>query len=270
MGGNDSADTVRIINDQAKSSGYEFRAIHIPKTVDNDLAVNDHCPGYGSAARYVAQAFMGLNLDNRALPGVLIGVVMGRHAGFLTAAGALARKYVGEGPHLIYLPERTFSKEKFLEDVERAYKECGRCVISVSEGIQDASHNPVLLSLSDRRETDAHGNVQLSGTGALGDLLADLVRDNLKIKRVRADTFGYVQRSFMGVVSDRDAHEARESRGDRRAIRDVGQCRWVHGHPAPGAQLQRQLRPGPASGGSGKDQDDAGRFHQRGGQRRHR
>jgi 6-phosphofructokinase 1 len=210
VGGNDSADTVRIINEQAENTGYEFRAIHIPKTVDNDLAVNDHCPGYGSAARYVAQAFMGLNLDNRALPGVLIGVVMGRHAGFLTAAASLGRKYLEEGPHLIYLPERTFSKEKFLADVERVHRENGRCVVAVSEGIQDGTGAPILLSLKERREQDAHGNVQLSGTGALGDLLADLVRDNLKIKRVRADTFGYLQRSFMGVVSDRDAHEARE------------------------------------------------------------
>jgi 6-phosphofructokinase 1 len=210
VGGNDSADTVRIINQQAKSSGYEFRAVHIPKTVDNDLAVNDHCPGYGSAARFVSQAFTGLNLDNRALPGVLIGVVMGRHAGFLTAAGSLARKYVEDGPHLIYLPERTFVRERFLADVERVQREYGRCVVAVSEGVQDASGVPVILSLRDRSEQDAHGNVQLSGTGLLGDLLADLVRDELKIKRVRADTFGYLQRSFMGVVSDRDAHEARE------------------------------------------------------------
>jgi 6-phosphofructokinase 1 len=210
VGGNDSADTVRIINEQAESTGYDFRAIHIPKTVDNDLAVNDHCPGYGSAARYVAQAFMGLNLDNRALPGVLVAVVMGRHAGFLTAAGAVARKYVDDGPHLIYLPERTFSQEQYLADVDRVYKEFGRCVIAVSEGIQDASGTPVLLSLKEGREHDAHGNVQLSGTGMLGDLLANLARDNLKIKRVRADTFGYLQRSYMGVVSDRDAHEARE------------------------------------------------------------
>jgi 6-phosphofructokinase 1 len=135
---------------------------------------------------------------------------MGRHAGFLTAAASLGRKYLEEGPHLIYLPERTFSKEKFLADVERVHRENGRCVVAVSEGIQDGTGAPILLSLKERREQDAHGNVQLSGTGALGDLLADLVRDNLKIKRVRADTFGYLQRSFMGVVSDRDAHEARE------------------------------------------------------------
>lgn len=210
VGGNDSSDTVRIVNEQAEAVGYDFRAIHIPKTIDNDLAVNDHCPGYGSAARFVAQAFMGLNLDNRALSGVLIAVVMGRHAGFLTAASSLARKYVDEGPHLIYLPERPFSTERFLSDIDRVYREHGLCTVAVSEGIQDANGKPILLDLLQNEERDAHGNVQLSGTGALGDLLADLVRNKLKIKRVRADTFGYLQRSFMGVVSDRDAHEARE------------------------------------------------------------
>ncbi len=91
IGGNDSSDTVRIVNDYARHSNYDFRAIHIPKTVDNDLVINDHTPGYGSAARYVAEAFIGLNLDNRALSGVYIGVVMGRHAGFLTAAASLAK-----------------------------------------------------------------------------------------------------------------------------------------------------------------------------------
>jgi 6-phosphofructokinase 1 len=210
VGGNDSSDTVRIVNEQAEATGYDFRAIHIPKTIDNDLALNDHCPGYGSAARFVAQAFMGLNLDSRALPGVLIGVVMGRDAGFLTAAAGLARKYLDDGPHLIYLPERPFSMDKFLADVDRVYRESGRCVIALSEGIRDASGTPILFSLKQGQELDAHGNPLLSGTGALGDVLADLVRDRLKIKRVRSDTFGYLQRSFLGVVSDRDAHEARE------------------------------------------------------------
>lgn len=210
VGGNDSSDTVRIVNEQAEACGYDFRAIHIPKTIDNDLAVNDHCPGFGSAARYVGQAFMGLNLDNRALAGVLIGVVMGRHAGFLTASSILGRKYVDDGPHLIYMPERPFSEEQFLADVDRAYKESGRCIVAVSEGIQDADGTPMMLKLTKDTETDAHGNVQLSGSGALGDLLSNLVKEKLGVKRVRADTFGYLQRSFMGVVSDRDAHEARE------------------------------------------------------------
>ncbi len=210
VGGNDSSDTVRIVNEQAEASGYEFRAIHIPKTIDNDLAVNDHCPGFGSAARYVGQAFMGLNLDNRALAGVLIGVAMGRHAGFLAASSILGRKYVDDGPHLIYMPERPFHRERFLADVEDAYRKYGRCIVAVSEGIQDETGQSMMVSLTKNVETDAHGNVQLSGSGALGDLLAKLVKDELKVKRVRADTFGYMQRSFMGVVSDRDAHEARE------------------------------------------------------------
>lgn len=210
VGGNDSSDTVRIVNQQAEASGYDFRAVHIPKTIDNDLAVNDHTPGFGSAARFVSQAFMGLNLDNRALAGVLIAIVMGRHAGFLTASSILARKYVDEGPHLIYLPERPFSPDKFLADLEQAYKQHGRVVVAVSEGICDEKGQPIMTALSKTEERDAHGNIQLSGTGALGDLLAGLVRSELKIKRVRADTFGYLQRSFMGVVSDRDAHEARE------------------------------------------------------------
>jgi 6-phosphofructokinase len=210
VGGNDSSDTVQIVNRNAEEAGYEFRAIHIPKTIDNDLLLNDHCPGFGSAARFVTQAFIGLNLDNRALSGVLIGVVMGRHAGFLTASSSLARKYVDEGPHLIYLPERAFSTDKFLADVDRIYKEHGLCTVAVSEGIQDENGTPIAQTLSGSVERDAHGNIQLSGTGIVGDLLADQVKTKLKIKRVRADTFGYLQRSFLSVYSDRDAHEARE------------------------------------------------------------
>ncbi|HOB20005.1 MAG TPA: 6-phosphofructokinase [Candidatus Atribacteria bacterium] len=216
IGGNDSSDTVRIVNEEANKVGYEFRAIHIPKTIDNDLMVNDHTPGYGSAARFVAQAFMGINLDNRALPGVYIGVVMGRHAGFLTAAAAMAQRYADDGPHLIYLPERVFNVDKFLSDVKAVYDKYGRCVIAVSEGIQDETGQPIMVKLSKTVEKDAHGNVQLSGTGALGDLLSDLVKEKLNIKRVRSDTFGYLQRSFMGCVSDVDQIEAREV-GERAA-----------------------------------------------------
>jgi 6-phosphofructokinase 1 len=210
VGGNDSSDTVQIVNQHAEEARYEFRAIHIPKTIDNDLLLNDHCPGFGSAARFVTQAFIGLNLDNRALSGVLIAVVMGRHAGFLTASSSLARKYVDEGPHLVYLPERPFSTDKFISDVERVYREHGLCTVAVSEGIQDDKGTPIALTLRDSAERDAHGNVQLSGSGVVGDLLAEQIKSKLKIKRVRADTFGYLQRSFLGVVSDRDAHEARE------------------------------------------------------------
>ena len=209
VGGNDSSDTVRIVSEEAATAGYPLRAVHIPKTIDNDLMVNDHTPGYPSAARFVAQAFAGANLDNWALPGVYIGVVMGRHAGFLTAAAALGKKFPDDGPHLIYLPERAFSVEKFLADVKAVYDRYGRCVIAISEGIADENHTPIAEKLAKEVERDAHGNVHLGG-GALADTLTDLIKDKLGIKRVRADTFGYLQRSFVGCVSDVDQREARE------------------------------------------------------------
>jgi len=210
IGGNDSADTVRIVNEEAEVAGYDLRAIHVPKTIDNDLTVNDHTPGYGSAARFVAQAFMGVNLDVRSLPGVYIGVVMGRNAGFLTAASSIAQKYPADGPHLIYLPEREFHIDKFLSSVKENYDRHGMCIVAVSEGIRDAGGKPIITSLCKDQEVDAHGNIQLSGTGALGDLLTQQVKDKLNISRVRSDTFGYLQRSFVGCVSDVDQHEARE------------------------------------------------------------
>jgi 6-phosphofructokinase 1 len=210
IGGNDSSDTVRIVADEARKAGHPLRCIHIPKTIDNDLVGNDHTPGYPSAARFVAQAFAGANLDNAALPGVYLGVVMGRHAGFLTAAAALARRFPDDGPHLVYLPERTFTLAGFLADVQAVHEKRGRCVIAVSEGIHDASGTTIAETLAGSVERDAHGNVQLSGTGALADLLCAEIKDKLKIRRVRGDTFGYLQRSFLGCVSDVDQHEARE------------------------------------------------------------
>jgi 6-phosphofructokinase len=210
IGGNDSSDTVRIVSLEAQKAGYPLRCIHIPKTIDNDLVGNDHTPGFPSAARFVAQAFAGANLDNASLPGVYVGVVMGRHAGFLTAASALGKKFPEDGPHLIYLPERTFVLEKFLADVKATYERFGRCVIAVSEGIHDASGIAIASQLAKAMEHDAHGNVQLSGTGALADLLCEEIKAKLKIKRVRGDTFGYLQRSFIGCVSDVDQREGRE------------------------------------------------------------
>jgi ATP-dependent phosphofructokinase / diphosphate-dependent phosphofructokinase len=211
IGGNDSSDTVRIVAEEARKSGHALRAMHIPKTIDNDLVGNDHTPGYPSAARFVAQAFMGANLDNAALPGVYCAVVMGRHAGFLTAASAMARQFPDDGPHLIYLPERHFIVDKFLSDVKATYEKHGRCIVAVSEGIHDEKGEPILAKLAaGGLEKDAHGNVQLSGTGALADLLCEEIKAKLGMKRVRGDTFGYLQRSFVGCVSEVDQHEARE------------------------------------------------------------
>ena len=207
IGGNDSAETAHIIAEMAREANYDFCTVHIPKTIDNDLRVTDHCPGFASAARFVALAFMGDDRDNRALPGIKINVVMGRHAGFLTAAAALARQNEGDGPHLIYLPERVFDVARFQQDVREVMAKHGRCVVAVSEGVEDANGQPIASS----GERDSHGNVQLSGTGALGDALSELVKQAFPGQkvRVRADTFGYLQRSYPTIISPIDAQEAR-------------------------------------------------------------
>src|SRR5437588_7806918 len=162
IGGNDSADTARIVQELAASEKYDMQVFHIPKTIDNDLRVHDHTPGFGSAARFVASAIMGDNFDNASLPGVKVDVIMGRNAGFLTAASVLARQHPEDGPHLIYLPESTFSIDKFLADVDRIYKKAQRCLIAASEGIQDEKGTPIAQVLAEKLgrqvERDKHGN----------------------------------------------------------------------------------------------------------------
>ena len=207
IGGNDSADAARIVAERAAAAKAPIQVVHVPKTIDCDLVGSDHTPGYGSAARFVASAFRGDDFDSRSLGGVKINVVMGRDAGFLTAAAALARERDDDGPHLIYLPERPFSLDRFAADVKKAVAKFGRCVVAVSEGIRDASGTLIAAKFS--AERDSHGNLQLSGTGALGDLLARALKERTGIKRVRADTFGYLQRSFPGIASESDAAEAR-------------------------------------------------------------
>ena len=207
IGGNDSADAARIVGEEAEKEGYPLVVYHIPKTIDNDLRSCDHTPGFGSAARFVASALKGDDLDNRALGGVKIDVIMGRDAGFLTAASALARERPDDGPHLIYLPEVPFSVDGFVRDVKAAMKRYGRCVCAVSEGIRGKDGVPIGAKLGSG-EKDSHGNVQMSGTGALGDYLARELRARAGIKRVRADTFGYLQRSFPGMQSKSDIDEA--------------------------------------------------------------
>ena len=210
IGGNDSANTAHILNTMADEANYDIRAFHIPKTVDNDLLVTDHCPGFGTAAKFEACALMGDDLDNRALPGVKIDVIMGRHAGFLTAASVLGKLRDDDGPHLVYVPERSVSMDKFVSDVAGVYEKLGRCVVAVSEGICDVDGVTWAKKLAEQAEVDAHGNVQLSGTGALADFLAGQVKAEIgKKKRVRADTFGYLQRSYPGLQSAVDVQEAR-------------------------------------------------------------
>lgn len=214
IGGNDSADTARIVQEMGAKTGYQMQVFHIPKTIDNDLRVHDHTPGYGSAAKFVASAFIGDDFDNKSLPGIKVNVVMGRHAGFLTAASALARKYDNDGPHLIYVPEKPISEDDFLADVDRVFTKLGRCVIAASEGLTAPDGKTYAEHMAENVEKDSHGNIQLSGTGALGDYLAGLITEKLgkargKKLRVRADTFGYLQRSFAGCISETDATEAR-------------------------------------------------------------
>jgi 6-phosphofructokinase len=220
IGGNDSADTCRIVSEKAAAAGADLRCFHVPKTIDNDLRENDHTPGFGSAARYVAMAFMGDALDNSALGGIKINVVMGRNAGFLTAAAALARGGASGGdpaaraaPHLIYLPEMKFSEDRFLADVDAVYSKIGRCQIAVSEGVKDENGEEMGPKLASKKEYDSHGNIQLSGSGALGEGIADLIKAKLtpaggKALRVRADTFGYIQRCYPD-ASRVDQSEAR-------------------------------------------------------------
>jgi 6-phosphofructokinase 1 len=245
IGGNDSADTVRIVSEAARDANYPLRCIHIPKTIDNDLMVNDHTPGFPSAARFVAQAFMGADLDNWSLPGVYVGVVMGRHAGFLTAAAALARTEAGGGPNLIYLPERPFHLESFFNDVKTNMERHGRCVVAVSEGIADAKGVPIATTLAAHVQKDAHGNVELGG-GALADYLSKAIKDTLGLKRVRGDTFGYLQRSFAGCVSDVDQREARAV-GEKAVQFAMGEDRdgsvTIHRSPSADYSVTYQFTP---------------------------
>ena len=214
IGGNDSAETANLVSEGAKQIGYEMKAFHIPKTIDNDLLETDHCPGYGSAARFVAHAFQGDDADNRSLKGIKINVLMGRHAGWLTAASTLGKSSEEDGPHLVYVPEKVFNIDEFLKDVKEVYESLGRCVVAVSEGIHNKEGDYFLQTYASDTgsglagKTDSHGNIQLSGSGALGDTLANIVSEHIDGARVRADTFGYLQRSFLADISEVDAEEA--------------------------------------------------------------
>ena len=255
IGGNDSADAARIVAEEAEKEGYPLVVYHIPKTIDNDLRSCDHTPGFGSAARFVASAIRGDDLDNRALGGVKIDIIMGRDAGFLTAASALARIREDDGPHLIYLPEVVFTEEKFIKDVKAAMKKYGRCVCAVSEGIRGKDGIPIGAKLGSG-ETDSHGNVQMSGTGALGDALATILKTKANVKRVRADTFGYLQRSFPGIASKVDQSEARAAgeaavkaalkgdltKGTIAIVRDEGKKYKIAYAPVPVANAAKYTR----------------------------
>lgn len=203
-GGNDSMDTCNKVSKFFKKSGYTCFCIGIPKTIDNDLAGTDHCPGYGSAAKYVATTLMELKQDACVYDTPMIAVVeiMGRNAGWLTAAAELAR-YKGHGPDLIYLPEVEFDFDKFIKDVEKAYARNNKVLIAVSEGIKtkDGKYVPELFA---SLEKDSFGHSQLGGTAAV---LAQKLKEHFGIK-VRAIEFSLIQRCAQHVASKTDILEA--------------------------------------------------------------
>ena len=206
IGGNDTAGTQLILREAA---GKDIAFTHAPKTIDNDLVENDHTPGFISAALFVASAFVSIDLDFRALPGIYVGIVMGRHAGFLAASAAGWQRDAADAPHLVYVPEIAFSVERLRDDIARVFAKRGRCVVAISEGVGDDKGRPLAESLitRDRLEVDAHGNTQLSG-GDLGLALQERLKDWFPGKRARVDTFGYLPRGFIGAISPLDQCEA--------------------------------------------------------------
>jgi 6-phosphofructokinase 1 len=206
-GGNDSMDTCNKVSKYMQKVGYECRVMGVPKTIDNDLAGTDHCPGYGSAARYIATATMEVYLDARVYdtPMVCVLEIMGRNAGWLTAASSLAT-FKGAGPDLIYLPEIDFDMDSFISQVKAVYeKNNGKVIIAVSEGIRDKNKTYISEYGSDlAKEKDSFGHAQLGGTG---QVLAARLKDELNCK-TRAIEFSLLQRCAAHCASKTDVDEA--------------------------------------------------------------
>ncbi|MDO8685255.1 MAG: 6-phosphofructokinase [Clostridiales bacterium] len=205
-GGNDSMDTCNKISKYMQKAGYECRIMGVPKTIDNDLWGTDHCPGYGSAAKYIATSTMEVYHDARVYDTGMITIleVMGRNAGWLTAATALSA-YKGQGPDLIYLPEVAFDLEKFIEDTTRIYKNTGKVIVAVSEGIRDSNGKYISEYGSDlAKTTDSFGHAQLGGLAAT---LANIAKSKTGAK-VRGIEFSLLQRCAAHCASLTDVNEA--------------------------------------------------------------
>lgn len=206
IGGNDSADTSLKLHKLAADAGYELHVIAVPKTVDNDLYGTDHCPGYPSAARFVAAALRDTGRDTEAMgpaSPVKILEIMGRNAGWLTAAAALAREEEGDPPHLVYVPERPVSVERLVDDVQGCYREHEHVVIAMSEGAQEAPGKTLGEEYAPK-EVDVFGHRM---KGGVSDYVAALLRGRLGLK-VRLDRPNYLQRCFMLCASPVDLEEA--------------------------------------------------------------
>ena len=205
VGGNDSMDTVDKLSRYAEKIGSDVKFIGIPKTIDNDLVLTDHTPGFGSAAKYVASTVREIVLDASVYQqkSVTIVEIMGRHAGWLTAASRLARKYEGDNPYLIYLPEAPFSLEQFYKDLEEAFKKSPNLVVCVSEGIADEG-GTFICEYSDAAKLDSFGHKMLTGCG---EVLESFVRDKFGVK-VRSIELNVNQRCSGMMVSETDIEEA--------------------------------------------------------------
>ena len=202
-GGNDSMDTCNKISKYMQRVGYDCRVMGVPKTIDNDLFGTDHCPGYASAAKYIATSCMEVYQDARVYDTGMICIIeiMGRHAGWLTAAAGLATEF-GAGPDLIYVPEVDFDMEQFLADVERVYREKGNCMVAVSEGIHYADGS--FVSEAKTSATDGFGHAQLGGLAAL---LAAKVKEKTGAK-VRGIELSLLQRCGAHLASKTDIEES--------------------------------------------------------------
>ena len=202
-GGNDSMDTCNKISRYMKSVGYDCRVMGVPKTIDNDLFGTDHCPGFASAAKYIATSCMEINKDARVYDNKMIVIVeiMGRHAGWLAASAALATAY-GSGPDLIYLPECDFDMDRFLADVDELYRKNGKVFVAVSEGIHYADGS--FVSEAKTSATDGFGHAQLGGLAAM---LAEIVKNHTGAK-VRGIEFSLLQRCGAHIASATDVDEA--------------------------------------------------------------
>ena len=203
IGGNDSMDTVLKLSEYAKRIGSDIKILGIPKTIDNDLCETDHTPGFGSAAKYVASSILEIAHDTfiYAVKSVTIIEVMGRDAGWLTAASALARNEYNVAPHLIYLPEAPFDKDDFLLDVKKMLFTCNNVIVAVSEGIRDREGNYISAS---EQSVDTFGHSQLSGAGKT---LEFLVKEKLGVK-VRSVELNVLQRCASHLASKTDLEEA--------------------------------------------------------------
>ena len=202
-GGNDSMDTCNKISRYMESVGYECRVMGVPKTIDNDLFGTDHCPGFASAAKYIATSCMEINKDARVYDNGMITVVeiMGRHAGWLAASAALASVY-GSGPDLVYLPEVDFDMDKFIRDVDKVYTENGKCFVAVSEGIHYSDGR--FVSEAKVSATDGFGHAQLGGLAAT---LAEVIKEHTGAK-VRGIELSLLQRCGAHLASATDVNEA--------------------------------------------------------------